>query len=154
MFVEASLLDSSPDPGKERLLRAAAYRSTSAVQMRGCHLSFFIARSLSLLPPCLFLPFLFKFLFLLPLLSYSSHDYVTVALKGIGFLFGHPLSFPSPSRSTCFLPPPTRDFVRQTFHYSISQTVKNRCLPLLYRAHPQRTRTRNTSRKPFHTSAS
>ena len=102
MFDEASLLESSPDPGKERSLRAAAYRSTSAVQMRGCH---FLFLSLALPPPSLSLS---SFFFLNSSFFSPSSPFLArlcpVAVKGIGFLFGHPLSFPSPSWSTCFRP--------------------------------------------------
>lgn len=58
VFCRSLGVESSPDPSERSSRRAAAYRSTSAVEQRGCHLSFFIA-PLSLLPPRLFLPFLF-----------------------------------------------------------------------------------------------
>lgn len=44
-------LELSPDPGWRRSRRAAASLLTSAVQQRGCHLSFFIAPALP--PPSL-----------------------------------------------------------------------------------------------------
>ena len=58
----------------------------------------FLFLSLALPPPSLSLS---SFSFLIPLSSppplLFSHRYVPVALKGMVFLVGHPLSFPSPA---------------------------------------------------------
>lgn len=72
-----------------------------------CEDVIFLFLSLALPPPSLSLS---SFSFLIPLSSppplLFSHRYVPVALKGIVFLFGHPLSFPPPC-NVFSLPPPT-----------------------------------------------
>jgi len=87
--VEASVSASSPDPGGERLRRAAACRSTSALQWRGCHLSFFIARSRSLspssLPVSFFLFFFNSSSFFSPSSPFSRTAVSHSLLKGWAF---------------------------------------------------------------------
>lgn len=121
VLVEASVLRSRCDPGKWCRSPAAAYRSTSVLPFARWHLSFFfffiavltLTHTLYSLPPPLspFFLFFFKFLFLLPLLSFSlSPLYPRLLLKGCGCRSWTPPPYFRPSgvrdrkREVCFSP--------------------------------------------------